>query len=61
MSLHDISQRLSAIADEIDDIALAKLRDAVDEGATKPSDDDKRLARARRSVMKAADILSEME
>ncbi len=55
--LHDISDRLYAIAEEIADVALDRLRESVETGATKPSAEDKRLARARRSVEKAAHLL----
>ncbi len=57
--LHDISERLSAIAEEIADLALERLRESVDAGATKLSDTEKRLGRARRSVEKAVHILGE--
>lgn len=54
---HDISERLSAISEEIADLALESLRDSIEAGETKPSDEEKRLARARRAVEKAAHLL----
>lgn len=56
----DISERLEAIAEEIDDAALDRLREAVAAGATKPSAEDRLLGRARRAVTKAARLLQDM-
>ena len=55
---HDISERLSAIAEEIADLALESLRDSIEAGETRLSEEEKRLTRARRSVEKAAYLLS---
>ena len=54
---HDISDRLAAIAEEIADLALESLRDSIEAGETRLSDDEKRLTRARRSVEKASYLL----
>ncbi len=54
---HDISDRLAAIAEEIADLALESLRDSIEAGETRLSDEEKRLTRARRSVEKAAYLL----
>ena len=54
---HDISDRLAAIAEEIADLAMERLRDSIEAGETKSSEEEKRLARARRSVEKAAYLL----
>ena len=54
---HDISDRLSVIAEEIADLALESLRGSIEAGATRLSDEEKRLTRARRSVEKAAYLL----
>ena len=54
---HDISERLAAIAEEIADLAMESLRDSIEAGETKLSDEEKRLTRARRSVEKAAYLL----
>ena len=54
---HDISDRLAAIAEEIADLALESLRDSIEAGETRLSDEEKRLTRARRSVEKASYLL----
>ncbi|MXZ99838.1 MAG: hypothetical protein F4110_14885 [Acidimicrobiaceae bacterium] len=54
---HDISERLSAIAEEIADLALESLRGSIEAGATKASQGEKRLTQARRAVEKAAHLL----
>ena len=54
---HDISDRLAGIAEEIADLALESLRRSIEAGETKSSDEEKRLARARRSVEKAVHLL----
>lgn len=53
----DICMRLEAIAEELADLALARLRDSIDAGGHELPVDEKRLTRARRSVEKAAAIL----
>lgn len=45
------------IAEEIADLALDSLRDSIEAGETRLSDDEKRLTRARRAVEKAAYLL----
>ena len=54
---HDISDRLAAIAEEIADLAMESLRDSIEAGETKSSEEEKRLTRARRSVEKAVYLL----
>ena len=54
---HEISDRLAAIAEELSDLELETLRECVEAGETKPSEDVKRLSRARRAVEKAANLL----
>jgi hypothetical protein len=54
--LEALRARLDDIAEEIADIAHAKLREALD-GSTKAAADERRLGRARRSVLKAAVLL----
>ena len=54
---HDISERLSVIAEEIADLVLESLRGSIEAGETRRSDEEKRLTRARRSVEKAAYLL----
>jgi hypothetical protein len=57
--VEDIRTRLEGIAEELSDMALDVLRDAVDHGADKRPDLEKRLTRARSSVEKAARLLQE--
>lgn len=55
----DIRARLEAIAEELTDLAISRLRDSIDAGGTEFPVDEKRLTRARRSVEKAISILRE--
>jgi hypothetical protein len=55
----DIRRRLEAIAEELADLGLQRLRESVDAGGVELPVDERRLARARRSVIKAAEVLAE--
>lgn len=55
--LDAIRERLEAIADELADLAMIRLRESIDAGGRELPVDEKRLTRARRSVEKAAAIL----
>lgn len=55
----DIRARLEAIAEELGDLAMERLRRSIDEGGDQLPIDEKRLSRARRAVLKAADVLRE--
>ena len=55
----DIRARLQAISDELADLAMERLRESIDAGGRELPVDEKRLARARRAVEKAAAILGE--
>lgn len=55
----DIRARLEAIAEELADLALVRLRESIDAGGTELPVDERRLTRARRAVEKAAAILRE--
>jgi hypothetical protein len=55
----DIRRRLEGIAEELADLGLQRLRESVDAGGVELPVDERRLARARRSVIKAAEVLSE--
>ncbi|HZD65195.1 MAG TPA: hypothetical protein VE152_03765 [Acidimicrobiales bacterium] len=55
----DIRHRLEGIAEELTDLALARLRESIDAGGQELPVDERRLTRARRAVEKAAAILSE--
>ena len=55
----DIRQRLEAIAEELADLAIERLRESIDAGGVELPVDERRLTRARRAVEKAAAILAE--
>jgi hypothetical protein len=55
----DIKQRLDAIAEELADLAIVRLRESIDAGGTELPVDERRLSRARQAVVKAAAILGE--
>ena len=52
-----IRERLEAIAVELADLGIERLKASIDAGGTELPVDEKRLARARRAVLKAADTL----
>lgn len=54
-----IRARLEAIAEELADLGMQRLRDSIDAGGTELPVDERRLARARRAVLRAAEILAE--
>ena len=55
----DIRGRLEAISEELADLSIQRLQESSDAGGTELPVDEKRLARARRSVIKAIGILQE--
>jgi hypothetical protein len=55
----DIRERLEAIAEELSDLAIERLRESIDAGGNELPVDERRLTRARRAVEKAASILAE--
>jgi hypothetical protein len=55
----DIRARLEAIAEELADLGMQRLKESIDAGGYELPADEKRLARARRAVEKAASILAE--
>lgn len=55
----DIRTRLEGIAEELADLAIARLRESIDAGGTELPVDERRLTRARRAVEKAVEILRE--
>jgi hypothetical protein len=57
-SLDDLADRLDAIAEELADLALDRLRTALeDDGAEAAAAEERRLTRARRRIAEAAAIL----
>jgi hypothetical protein len=57
----EIRGRLEAIAEELADLAIVRLRESIDAGGTELPVDERRLTRARRAVEKAIGILRERE
>ena len=57
--VQDVRSRLLAIAEELADLAMERLRESIDAGGTELPVDERRLTRARRAVEKAAAILAE--
>ena len=55
----DIRARLEGIAEELTELAVEVLREAVERGADKRPELEKRITRARSSVEKAAHLLSD--
>ena len=55
----EIRGRLEVIAEELADLAIARLRASIDAGGTELPVDEKRLTRARRAVEKAIAVLRE--
>lgn len=55
----EIRRRLEAIAEELADLALVRLRESIDAGGHELPVDERRLTRARRAVEKAAALLAE--
>jgi hypothetical protein len=52
-----LAERPDAIAEELADLALASLREALERGETGRPAEEKRLTQARRAVEKAAHLL----
>ncbi len=57
-NIDSIRERLAELADELGELALVRLRDAIELGETK-DELERRLTRARRAVEKAAYLLSD--
>ena len=57
----DIRARLEAISEELADLAIARLRDSIDNGGHEIPVDEKRITRARRAVEKAIGLLDARE
>jgi hypothetical protein len=55
----EIRGRLEAIAEELADLAIARLKESIDAGGDELPVDERRLTRARRAVEKAIGILQE--
>lgn len=57
----DIRSRLDAIAEELADLSMEALRQAIDEGARERPASEKTLSQARRAVEKASRLLEAVE
>ncbi len=55
--IDDIRARLDGIAEELAELAIDALRQAIDEGSAKRPAEEKQLTQARRAVEKAARLL----
>jgi predicted ABC-type ATPase len=55
----EIRGRLEAIAEELADLVIVRLRESIDAGGHELPVDEKRITRARRAVEKAAHLLEE--
>lgn len=55
----DIRSRLEAIAEELADLAIVRLRESIDAGGHELPVDERRLTRARRAVEKAMALLDQ--
>lgn len=60
-SYAELADRLRQILDDLDDLAFDQLREAVADGATKRPTSDREMAKARRSVEKAAAVLAALD
>jgi hypothetical protein len=54
-----VRARLEAIAEELADLAMQRLKESIDAGGSELPVDERRLTRARRAVEKAIGILRE--
>lgn len=54
IAYEDIRTQLETIADQLADVALARLRDQFSEDPAGAKEEEKRVSRARRAVLKAA-------
>lgn len=60
--VEDLRERLQAVADELADAALDRLRRALDDGDPGlAAAEERRLSRARRAVEKAVAVLAEAD
>lgn len=57
----EIRGRLEAIAEELAELAIVRLRDSIDSGGHELPVDERRLTRARRAVEKAVALLSDSD
>ena len=61
IEIEEIRSQIGVLVERIADLALKDLRDTIDAGEDKTSSNEKQLTRARRSLEKAAYILSDID
>lgn len=54
-------ERLESIADDLDEMAFDRLREAVADGEVTRPVDDKKMMQARRAIEKAAAVLRQLD
>lgn len=54
-------ERLQSIADDLDEMAFDRLREAVADGEVARPVDDKKMMQARRAIEKAAAVLRQLD
>lgn len=54
-------ERLESVAEELDEMAFDRLREAVADGELERPPDDKKLMQARRAIEKAAGVLRQLD
>lgn len=59
--LADLQSRLASIGEDITDIAMQRLRDAIEDGAEKAPASEKKLNQARRAIEKAIMLLDQVD
>ena len=59
--LDDIRDRLTTIAEELADLALAQLRATVEDGDADAARAEKKVTRARRAVEKAVALIEDVD
>ena len=59
--LDELRERLQAVADDLADLALDRLRAAVAHDDPRPAAEERRLTRARRAVDKAIAVLTDLD
>lgn len=55
----DIRARLEQISEELADLAIARLRESIDNGGVELPVDERRITKARRAVEKAIAVLGD--
>jgi hypothetical protein len=59
-NFEDVISQLRSITEVLDDRAMSMLRAAINDGATKPTSDEKTVIQARRAIEKAIVLLGKV-